>query len=379
MNNPTRTKEHRKSFLVSAGAGAVFGLVAGIVFQQTGYSPWPPVILIPAITLIVALIAGSAGLIGSLMESRLSRWGLKNPLLRLTISFGSVALGTLAITFTAITLLGGAARFKGLNQYTLVGTAAGITFGAIFALLNFRWEAIRQRLMVLELENRHLADLAAREELLREAARNLAVAEERNRMARDIHDSVAQGVHGIIYSLHSLRPLLADSSRGKEILGHLEETAAGTLGELRSLVMELSPSPLEDHGLAEALRLHCDIFARRQKLALSVNLDYNGKLQPEQEIAIYRITQEALANVQKHAQATHVWVSLQSGDKTILSVRDNGKGFDTEAAALGHGLRNIASRARQSGGSLEIHSSPGLGTTLTVEFSGKEGLLSPFP
>ena len=356
-------REHRKSFLVSAGAGAVFGLVVGIVFQQAGYSPWPPFLFIPAVIFAISLFSGSAGLTGSLLESCLRRWGLQKPLLRLAISFGAVSFLALAITFTALTWLGGGAWFEGISQYTLLGTAAGITFGAIFALFNYRSEAVRQRLLVLELENRHLADLA----------------EERNRMARDIHDSVAQGVHGIIYSLHSLRPLLADSSRGKEILGHLEETAAGTLGELRSLIMELSPSPLEDHGLAEALRLHCEIFARRQKLALSVNLDYNGKLQPEQEIAIYRITQEALANVQKHAQATHVWVSLQSGDKTILSVRDNGKGFDTEAAALGHGLRNIASRARQSGGRLEIHSSPGLGTTLTVEFSGKEGLLSPFP
>lgn len=359
----------RKSFLVSAGAGAVFGLIAGIVFQYSGYSPWPPVLFIPAVMITIALFSGGAGLVGALLENRLSRRGLKSPLLRLTISFGAVALGTLAITFTAITHLGGADWFEGLNQYTLVGTAAGITFGAIFALFNYRWEVIRQRLLVLELENRHLADLAAREELLREAARNLAVAEERNRMARDIHDSVSQGVHGIIYSLRSLRPVLADSPRGMEILGHLEETAGSTLRELRSLVMELSPSPLEDQGLAEALCLHCDLFARRNKVELKLDLDYKGNLQPDQEVAVYRITQEALANVLKHAGATRVWVSLQSKEKTILSIRDNGMGFDTEDATRGHGLGNMTNRARQSGGSLEIQSSPGRGTTITATFS----------
>jgi signal transduction histidine kinase len=364
-------REHRKSFLVSAGAGAVFGLVVGIVFQQAGYSPWPPFLFIPAVIFAISLFSGSAGLTGSLLESCLRRWGLQKPLLRLAISFGAVSFLALAITFTALTWLGGGAWFEGISQYTLLGTAAGITFGAIFALFNYRSEAVRQRLLVLELENRHLADLAAREELLREAGRNLAVAEERNRMARDIHDSVSQGVHGIIYSLHSLRPVLADNPRGLKILGHLEETASGTLRELRSLVMELSPSPLENQGLEEALGLHCDLFRRRQQLELSLHLDYDGKLQPDQEVTIYRITQEALANVQKHAQATKVEVTLQSGEKTVLSIRDDGKGFDTKGAIKGHGLSNMANRARQSGGVLQIKSHPGQGTTVKVIFCSR--------
>jgi signal transduction histidine kinase len=154
-----------------------------------------------------------------------------------------------------------------------------------------------------------------------------------------------------------------------EILGHLNETAEGTLKELRRLVMELSPSPLEDHGLVDALDLHCDLFSRRQKVQMDLNLNYGGELQPDQEVAIYRITQEALANIQKHASASHIHVSLISEkDATVLTIRDNGTGFDAGSAKKGQGLKNIADRTRQSGGKLQIQSGPGQGTTISVEY-----------
>lgn len=367
-NQNVRKQEHRKSFLVSAGAGAVFGLIAGALFHQLGYSPWPPLLFIPVAITTVALFSGCAGLIGSLLESFLLRRGVRKPLFRLAISFGIVALLTLSIALTAIFFLGGADLFTEVNHYTLLGTAAGITFGAVFALFNYRSETIRQKMQLLEMENRHLADLAAREELLREAARNLSVAEERNRMARELHDSISQGVHGIVYSLHSLRPLLADNQRGREILGHLEETAGDTLRELRRLVMELTPSPLEDHGLEEALKLHCDLVSRRQKIELVLDLQYDGRLQPDQEVTIYRITQEALANIQKHAGASRIEVSLHSGKDTVLIIRDNGCGFDPDIVKHGHGLVNMTSRARQSGGFLVVDSRPGQGSIITVRF-----------
>jgi signal transduction histidine kinase len=155
-----------------------------------------------------------------------------------------------------------------------------------------------------------------------------------------------------------------------KILNHLEETAANALQELRRLVMELSPSPLEDRSLEEALTLHCDLFARRTQVELNLELDYNGALQPDQEMAVYRITQEALANIQKHAEAGRVAVSLQSKDgATCLSITDNGKGFEPQTAKKGHGLTNMADRARQSGGRLEIKSAPLQGTTVILRFS----------
>ena len=249
---------------------------------------------------------------------------------------------------------------------------AGLAFGAVFALIVYRTERTRERLILLELENRHLAELAAREDLLREAARNLAVAEERNRMARELHDSISQGMHGIVFALRSLRTSLAGNSRGLETLDALEETAAATLRELRRLIVELEPSPLNEHGLVEALRLHGDLFARRQQIELQLNLGYNGGLQPEQEAALYRIAQEALANIAQHARAGRVELALTTGsaagagNKAVtLTIRDNGCGFDQAAITPGFG-KNMAARARQGGGTLTISSHPGAGTAITV-------------
>ena len=96
--------------------------------------------------------------------------------------------------------------------------------------------------------------------------------------------------------------------------------------------MELSPSTLETNDLAEALRLHCDLFRRRQQIECQLELDYRGGLQPEQDMAVYRIVQESLANTQQHAAATRVTVSLrEEAAQVILTVSDNGKGFDPQA------------------------------------------------
>ena len=361
--------ELRKSFLVSGGAGMGFGIVASVVFIYLGFSPWHPLLFAAVVILATGLFSGLAALGASYLEMSLQRWGIQQAHHRMFISFSVAAASTLALVYTAVTVLGGIDMFAEIQRYSLWGALAGIAFGAAFALYNYRSEVTRQRIALLELENRHLAELASREELLREASRTLSVAEERNRMSRELHDSISQGVHGIVYSLRSLRGVLEGNQRGMEILGHLDETADGTLRELRRLVLELTPSPLEDHGLEEALSLHCDLFARRQKVQMDLNLDYNGELLPDQEVAIYRITQEALANIQKHAGASLIKVSLISKkDETVLTIVDNGRGFDANSPKKGQGLTNIADRTRQSGGKLQIQTGPGQGTTISVEY-----------
>lgn len=360
---------YRKIFLISAGAGAGFGLVTAVIFVKLELSPWPLPLFFPVMIIGVAVYSGLLGLGTTYLEDYLRRKGMSNHFQRLAISFGAAFLVSLAVACGATIIAGGAEISPAPYWYMLWGTLAGIAFGIIFALLNYRAEIIRQKIRILELENRRLAELASREELLREAARNLAVTEERNRMARELHDSITQDIHGILYSLRPLREVLAGHQQGMKILNHLEETAANALQELRRLVMELSPSPLEDQSLEEAFSLHCDLFARRTQMDLKLELDYNGTLQPDQEMAVYRITQEALANIQKYAEASRVVVSLQSKDDTTgLSITDNGKGFDPQTVKKGHGLANMADRARQSGGKLEIKSAPRQGTTIFLKF-----------
>ncbi|MEW5784111.1 MAG: sensor histidine kinase [Bacillota bacterium] len=355
-----------KAFLLSARAGAAFGLIASIIYLQVGEAPWHPAFFSAGLALLSGFLAGLAGLGGTYLDQVLLLWGIKKPLLRMGVSFAALALVIYTITYTGATVLGVMLPGPG-QRYSVWMMLAGLVFGAVFALINYRAERQRQRLHMLELENRHLADLALREELLREAARNLAVAEERNRMARELHDSISQGMHGIVYALRSLRGALDGNPRGLAVLGHLEQTAGATLQELRRLIMELNPSPLDEHSLAEALRLHCDIFARRQQITLDFCLGYTGGLQPEQEVALYRIAQEALANIQQHAFADRLHVALKSeNESVILTIRDNGRGFNPTEITGGHGLKNMAARARQSGGRIEILSRPGSGTAVSV-------------
>lgn len=363
---PEWKPEYKKAFLISSGAGAAFGFFAALLFQQFVFAPpMSAALFAGGIALASGLLSGLSGLGATWLEARLLRWGMQKAHLRAMISFLCVALANLSVTWLALRKLGVFPLVSATRNYALWGTAAGLGFGAIFAIVGYRSEMIRQKMQLLELQNRHLTELASREELLQEAARNLAVAKERNRVARELHDSISQGMHGIVYALRSLRDVLQNNERGLLILDHLEETAAETLKELRSLVNELTPSPLEEHGFVEALRLHCELFARRQQLALELKLDYSSGLQPDQEAALYRIVQEALGNIQKHACATDVWVMLtQEPRQVTLEVRDNGRGFDLHAVTKGHGLNNMTARAMANGGALQIESQPGAGTTI---------------
>lgn len=366
---PDSHPEYRKSFLISAAAGAAFGFVAALVLIRFIDSPWPPALLTTGITLLAALFSGLAALAAAYLDELLKRWGMQKEKPRRIITYVIPALLTFAVAYTGMFVFGNFAMEPQLQRYVTWGALAGLIFGAIFALIGYRAEKVNQKMRLLEMENRHLAELAGREELLREAARNLAVTEERNRMARELHDSISQGMHGIVYSLRSLRGVLQESRRGLEILGHLEETAEGTLKELRRLVIELSPSPLEEHGLGEALRLHCDLFARRQQVELDLQLDYSGGLQPDQENALYRIVQEALANIQKHAGTCSVAVHLHDAESAVtLTIKDNGCGFDPSAATGGHGLANMSTRACKNDGELQVNSQPGQGATVTAAF-----------
>lgn len=364
--------DYLRSFLISARAGGVFGIVMSIIFLNTIAVPWPPVFFILSITLGAATFSGIAGLGGAYLDVMLQKRGMTNEKQRGIITFATVALLTVFVTYLGGALTGAYTIDSDIQRLSLWGTVAGVGFGAVFAFITFRTEMTRQKMLLLELQNQHLIEIANREQLLREAARNLAIAEKRNRMARELHDSISQGMHGIIYSLRSLRGVLVGNDRGLTILGHLDETADRTLKELRHLVMELSPSSLEEADLLEALRLHCDLYQRRQQVELELELDYRGKLHPDQEMTLYRIVQESLANTQQHAAATYIKVSLREDTTGVtLTVSDDGKGFDPNSvrADSGHGLANMATRVRQSGGQLQIDSYPGKGTTIRVTFT----------
>jgi len=214
--------------------------------------------------------------------------------------------------------------------------------------------------------------LAVENARLHEEARQRAVAEERNRLARELHDSVAQMLYGVtLYAEATARQLTAgDVAVAGEQLRVLREMAQDALREMLLSVFALRPSVLQQEGLVGALRLRLEAVEGRGGLATELDVGEVGRLSAECEEGIYGIVQEALNNVLRHAQAHHVVVRLhQDGCGVVLEVADDGVGFDTESARAhgGLGLVGMAERAARIGGQLRVVSEPGAGTRVILQ------------
>lgn len=220
---------------------------------------------------------------------------------------------------------------------------------------------------VAELE-RQLAENAQ----LREQAAQAAVAAERLRLARDLHDSVSQALYSqTLYAEAAIRQLASDNpERAAEHLQQLKETARQALREMRLLIFELRPSPLQENGLAAALRHRLDAVESRAGIDTSLEVDADAPIPPEVETSLYWIAQEALNNALKHARATELRLDLRVEAASIgLRIEDDGIGFDpaVRAEGTGFGLTGMQERCDQLGWRLQIQSAPGKGTIIHVE------------
>lgn len=219
---------------------------------------------------------------------------------------------------------------------------------------------------------RHLQQARNRERetlLLSEQAQQLASYQERQRLARELHDSVAQTLYGIGLGARTAREAL--ESDPTEAIAPLEYvivlTEAG-LAEMRALIFELHPESLATEGLIAALTKQVVVLRTRYKLMVDAHLGEEPALPLESKHTLYRIAQEALHNIVKHARASTVLLRLtkQDGEFT-LEVRDDGKGFDPTGPFPGHlGLHSIQERATRLGGTCSIESAPAQGTRLYV-------------
>ncbi len=223
-----------------------------------------------------------------------------------------------------------------------------------------------QRLLgELQAANRQLQGYAAQLE-------ELAAEQERGRLARELHDSVTQTVFSMNLTVQSARLLLErDPGRAADQLVRLEELAAGAMSEIQALVSQLRPLSVAGEGLLAALR---QLGVERQaRDGLRVALEVNGERALPQTVAtgLYRVAQEALTNVAKHAGTRDVTIRLVlDGEPSFLEVEDHGLGFDPQApwSQQGHlGLAGMAERAREIGWDLSIDSRLGLGTRIRVE------------
>lgn len=194
-----------------------------------------------------------------------------------------------------------------------------------------------------------------------------AAERERQRWARELHDDTLQG-------LGALRMLLSSGLRGDEArLRSTVERAVEMIGQqvddLRGLITELRPAALDDLGLQAALESLAERFSATEgpALAAEIALGDGGRLDPELETAVYRVVQEGLHNVLKHAGATQARVRVwRSGGQVLLEISDDGRGFADDSPTSGFGLVGMRERVELAGGTLDVATSPGAGTTISA-------------
>ncbi|MCJ7513877.1 MAG: GAF domain-containing sensor histidine kinase, partial [Anaerolineales bacterium] len=203
-------------------------------------------------------------------------------------------------------------------------------------------------------------------------ARRLAVLEERERIGMDLHDGIIQSIYAVGLNLESARLLFDGSAeKAKEMIPQAIDALNATIRDIRNYILDLQPSRIPTGDLAKALARLVREFRANTLSETDLQLEAAAlvRLTPEVSTSLFMIAQEALANVAKHARASRAWVSLRMiGGGVCLQIIDNGLGFDAEHSqqVLGHGMSNMASRARHIDGALEVVSEPGEGTTLTV-------------
>jgi PAS domain S-box-containing protein len=216
--------------------------------------------------------------------------------------------------------------------------------------------------------------LAIENARLRTQAERAAVAEERSRIARDLHDSVTQ----TLFSASLIAEVLprmwdSDHTESEKRLAELRQLTRGALAEMRTLLLELRPSTLIEVQLNELLRQLTEATTGRTRVPINLELHGAGPLPPDVKIAFYHIAQEALNNIAKHARATQATVTFKrTPDRGQLTVKDNGRGFVINKVTPEHlGLTIMNERAEAIGARLQIESRLGRGTTVTVDWTSR--------
>ena len=217
-----------------------------------------------------------------------------------------------------------------------------------------------------------LVGIAVERARLFEHSMQLGAVEERNRLAREIHDTLAQGMAAIALQLETADALLEhapSTDRIRQTVQHALALTRKNLEEARRSVLDLRAAPLEGRRLSEALSSLAEEWATRGQLKL--DLSFTGEFHPlpvRLEVGLFRIAQEALANVVQHAHAGQIRVNITiTPEQVILMIEDDGQGFDPARIPAGHyGLIGIRERVKLLGGQMDICSGPGEGTQLKV-------------
>jgi signal transduction histidine kinase len=257
--------------------------------------------------------------------------------------------------------------------YSLPLVSRGLALGAIFFCFLPQGEPGEDEKIFL----RAVADQAAvavENARLFSEARGKAALEERQKLARELHDSVSQALYGIALGVETARELLPeDPERAAEPLAYATTLAEAGMTEMRALIFELRPESLEKEGLVAALEKQAAAVQARHGIRVEATFGEEPEASLETKEAVYRIAQEALHNTVKHARATNAKVKLQEDPYSItLEISDDGTGFDAQHDFPGHlGLKSMRERASRQGGTLEVASGPGRGVHIIARIPNK--------
>jgi NarL family two-component system sensor histidine kinase LiaS len=300
------------------------------------------VVMLSAILLVAGLAASVVvGVLGGFTESR----GLRRRIVTLHEAAMSWASGRLG--------------------HRIVVQGGDDELGELADSLNSMAERLEEQVVALQ-------RLVEKNEKLHAQAASAAAMEERARLARDLHDSVAQQLFALGMTAGAANKLMGvDPERARPFLAQMEEMAAKAQAEMRALLLHLRPVELEGRSLAEALERFLQDVCPRQGIRYDLEVVPELAIGEGMEAQLFRIVQEALSNVIRHASAHHVSVRLlQERAAVLLVIADDGRGFELGQVKDGsYGLHSIRERAQEIGGRLEVWSTPGQGTVLRVVVS----------
>jgi signal transduction histidine kinase len=287
---------------------------------------------------------------------------------RLNIKVGLLWIGLCAVIIGLILFRTYESQAIALS---LLYTAGNVLLG-FFALAMLRAQDARVTTENLAVQ---LKEANNKLELYSSQMKELGASRERNRLARDLHDSVTQTVFSMSLTAQSAKLLLdRDKGRLKEQLQRMEQLSQSALAEMKLLVDEMRPSAGVEGGLVSALRRY--IASRRFPENFSISLEPEGDnfLNPTEEQGLFRIVLEALNNIIKHAQTSEAAIRLHLRVPFWIEVEDHGKGFDVQKALINSvGLRSMYDRATEIGWELQVTSSPGEGTRVRAQKMLSEG------
>lgn len=254
-----------------------------------------------------------------------------------------------------------------LLQFSLRTNGSGFAYVGGVSFKRRQFSAEEQRLFAALVRR---AEVAVENARLYEQAQSLAAIEERQRLARELHDSVSQALYGVALGARTARTLLdRDPEQAREPVDYVLSLAEAGLAEMRALIFELRPESLAQEGLIAAIEKQVASTRARYGVDVHAILAAEPDVPLPVKEALYRVAQEALHNVVKHARATRVEVFLGLADGVVvLDLRDDGRGFDANGEFPGHlGLKSMRERVDVIGGSFVLESERGRGTHLRVE------------